>query len=50
MEQARDWTILDEIEDDSPITEQAAQRVRANASAGCLICAIEEAEGDWDDE
>jgi hypothetical protein len=50
MEQARDWTIFDEIEDDGPITEQAAQRVRANAPAGCLICALEEGEAEWDDE
>jgi hypothetical protein len=50
MEQARDWTILDEIEDDAPITEQAAQSVRANAPAGCLICVIEEGDGEWDDE
>jgi hypothetical protein len=46
MEQASDWTLLDEIEDDEPITEQAAQRVREHALAGCLICALEE----WDDE
>ena len=46
MEQARDWTLLDEIEGDGPVTEQAAQRVRANAPADCLICALE----DWDDE
>ena len=50
MEQARDWTLLDEIEDDAPISEQAAQRVRAHASAGCFICAFEEAEGAGDDE
>jgi hypothetical protein len=49
MEQARDWSLLDEFED-APITEQAAQRVRAHASAGCLICAFEEAESEWDDE
>ena len=50
MEQARDWSLLDETEDDAPITEQAAQRVRANAPAGCLICAFEEAGGEWEDE
>ena len=46
MEQASDWSLLDEIEEDASITEQAAQRVRDHASAGCLICVLEE----WDDE
>lgn len=46
MEQASDWTWLDELEDDESITEQAAQKVRDNAPEGCLMCAIEE----WDDE
>lgn len=41
--------MLDEIADDGPITEQAAQSVRAHAPAGCLICAIEGEDG-WDDE
>jgi hypothetical protein len=50
MEQAMDWSLLDEIDDDSPITEQAAQRVRAHAEEGCLICAIEEGDDQWDDE
>lgn len=50
MEQLRDWTLLDEIEDDGPITEQAAQRVRDHAPAGCLMCAIEEGDDQWDDE
>jgi hypothetical protein len=50
MEQARYWSLLDEIEDDAPIIEQAAQRVRAHASAGCLICSFEEAESVWEDE
>ena len=50
MEQARDWTLLDESEDDAPVTEQAAERVREHASAGCLICAVDEAESEWDDE
>jgi hypothetical protein len=50
MEQARQWSLLDEFEEDAPITEEAAQRVRTHASAGCLICAFEEAEGEWDDE
>ena len=45
-----DWTLLDELEDDSPITEQAAQNVRAHAAEGCLICAIEEEEDQWGDE
>ena len=44
MEQ--DWLLFDEIDDDAPITEQAARKVRDSAAAGCLICAIEE----WDDE
>jgi hypothetical protein len=42
MEQAEVWTLLDEIEDDGPISALSAQRVRANAPAGCLICALEE--------
>jgi hypothetical protein len=50
MEQVSGWTWLDEIEDDGPITEEAAQRVRDNAPAGCLICALEEGGGEWDDE
>jgi hypothetical protein len=50
MEPAREWSLLDEIEEDAPITEDAAQRVRAHASAGCLICAFEAAESEWDDE
>lgn len=50
MERPRDWTLLDEIEDDEPITEQAAQRVRDHAPAGCLMCAIEEGDDPWDDE
>jgi hypothetical protein len=50
MEQVTDWTWLDEIEDDESITEQVAQRVRDNASAGCLICALEEGGEEWDDE
>lgn len=44
MEQG--WSLLDEIEEDSPITEQTALRVRDSAPAGCLICVLEE----WDDE
>jgi hypothetical protein len=45
MEQ--DWTLFDEIDDDdAPITEPVAHKVRDSAAAGCLICAIEE----WDDE
>ena len=44
MEQ--DWSLIDEIEEDAPISEQAALRVRNCAPAGCLICAIEE----WEDE
>ncbi len=50
MEQARQWSLLDEFEADAPISEEAAQRVRAHASAGCLICAFEEAEGGRDGE
>ena len=50
MEQAPTWGPLDEIEDDGPIAEQAAQTVRANAPVGCLICALEEEEDEWDDE
>jgi hypothetical protein len=46
MEQARNWELLDEMEDDSPITEEAAQRVRDHAAEGCLICVLE----NWDDE
>ena len=41
-----DWSRIDEIEDDAPVTEAAARRVRNCAPTGCLICAIEE----WDDE
>ena len=44
MEQ--DWSLIDQIEDEAPISEQAALRVREAAAPGCLICAIEE----WDDE
>ena len=44
MEQ--DWSLIDEIEEDAPITERTAHKVRDSADAGCLICAIEE----WDDE
>jgi hypothetical protein len=44
MEQ--DWSLLDEIDEDGPISEQTAIRVKNSAAAGCLICAIEE----WDDE
>ena len=50
MEQAQDWSLIDEIDDDGPITEPAAQRIRAKARAGCLICAIEESDAEWDDE
>ena len=50
MEQAPDWTLLDEFDDDGPITEPAAQRVRTHASAGCLICVMDEAGDEWDDE
>jgi hypothetical protein len=50
MEQTMDWSLLDEIEDDSPITEQSAQNVRDHAAEGCLICAIEEGGDEWDDE
>ena len=46
MEQAIDWSLIDEIEDDAPITEQAAQAVRDHASTGCLICLIDA----WEDE
>ena len=44
MEQ--DWSLIDEIEEDAPITEQAAQKVRRCAPAGCLLCLLDE----WDDE
>ena len=40
------WSLIDEIEEDAPIGEQAALHVRKGATAGCLMCAIEE----WDDE
>ena len=50
MEQAHDWSLIDEIEDDAPITDDAAQRVRAHAADGCFVCAIEEDESQWDDE
>ena len=50
MEQALGWSLIDEIEDDAPITEDAAQRVRDHAAEGCFICAIEEGESEWDDE
>ena len=46
MEQELDWTWLDEIDDDASITEQASQKVRDHAPAGCLMCVLEE----WDDE
>ena len=45
-----DWSLLDETEEDSPITVEAAQNVRAHAAEGCLICAIEEGDYQWDDE
>ncbi len=50
MEQGRDWGLIDEIEDDGPISERAAQRVRAHAASGCLVCAIEKGDEEWDDE
>lgn len=50
MEQAVDWSLLDEIEDDSPISEARAQKVRDHAPAGCLVCVLEETESEWDDE
>ena len=50
MEQARESSLPDEFEEDAPIGEDAARRVRAHAPAGCLICAFEEAESEWDDE
>ena len=50
MEQARQWSLSDEFEEDAPISQEAAQRVRAHAPAGCLFCVFEEAEGEWDDE
>jgi len=46
MEQARDWSLLDEIDDDGPITRAAEQRVRDHSAPGCLMCVLEE----WDDE
>ena len=48
MEQATSWSLLDELEDDAPITQQAAQKVRDHAPPGCLICVLEDEE--WDDE
>jgi hypothetical protein len=51
MEQAsRYWDLLDDIEDDAPITEQVAQRIRENAPSGCLICEIEKEDAQWDDD
>ena len=47
MEQ--DWSLIDEIEDDAPISELAAQNVRHCAPAGCLIRALDALE-EWDDE
>ena len=46
MEQASDWSLVDEIEDDDPITERTAQTVRDNAATGCLICLLDA----WEDE
>lgn len=50
MEQAVAWSQLDEIDGDGPIDELAAQRVRENASAGCLLCVLEETDTAWEDE
>jgi len=44
MEQ--DWSLLDDIEDDGPVSEAAALRIRDSAAPGCLICAFDE----WEDE
>ena len=44
MEQG-DWALLDE-DDDGPVSQEAAERVRDHAATGCLMCALEE----WDDE
>ena len=50
MEQALDWSLLDEIEDDCADHRTAGPKVRAHAAEGCLICAIEEGGDEWDDE
>jgi hypothetical protein len=44
MEQG--WQLIGEIEDEAPITEGAALRVRNSAEPECLIGALE----DWDGE
>ena len=41
----KDWSLIDEIEEDAPISEEVGLRVGNCAPAGCLICAIE----DWDE-
>jgi hypothetical protein len=44
MEQ--DWSLIDEIEDDAPISEHAALLIRESAASGCLICTLDS----WEDE
>ena len=48
MEQDR--SLIDEIEDGAPIGEEAAQNVRHCAPAGCLTCALEEWDDEWEGE
>ena len=41
-----DWTLFDEDDEDGPVSQEAAERVRQHSSAGCLMCELDE----WDDE